>query len=260
MNDEQKSLAQAAHDLRDLHRIGEPLLLVNAWDAATARLVEAAGGAAVATSSAAVARSSAAPDNNTAGKVAFEAVRRIADAVGLPVTADLEGGYGLSGAALVAALLEAGAVGCNIEDTDHTTGDRLLDAEAHAAYLAEIRSAADAAGVPVVINARIDTIIRDPRRDPEATMSETVRRAELYFAAGVDCVYPISLNQASIAAELIEALGRRPVNVNPSAPLSALADAGAARISLGGGPFQFLMAEFERRTKLLLAGDAGAFT
>jgi 2-methylisocitrate lyase-like PEP mutase family enzyme len=215
---------------------------------------------AVATSSAAVTRSSAAPDNNTARTVAFEAVRRIANGVRVPVTADLEGGYGLSGGALVEALLDAGAVGCNIEDTDHTTGDRLLDAEAHAAYLAEIRSAADAAGVPVVINARIDAIIRDPRRDPVAAMSETIRRARLYFDAGVDCVYPISLNRASIAAELIQALGRRHVNVNPSKPLSALADAGAARVSLGAGPFHFLMAEFERRTKLLLAGDAGAFT
>ena len=259
MNDENKSLAAAAQTLKDLHRSGQPLVLVNAWDAATARLVEAAGSPAVATSSAAVTRSSASPDNNTARKVAFEAVRRIADAVSVPVTADLEGGYGLSASALVEALLVAGAVGCNIEDTDHTTGDRLLDADAHAGYLAEIRSAADAAGVPVVINARIDAIIRDPGRDPVAAMSETIRRARLYFDAGADCVYPISLNQASIAAQLIEELGHRPVNVNPSNPLAALAEAGAARISLGAAPFHFLMAEFERRTKLLLAGDAGAF-
>jgi 2-methylisocitrate lyase-like PEP mutase family enzyme len=260
MNDEKKSLAAAAQALRDLHRVGEPLLLVNAWDAATARRVEGAGGRAVATSSAAVAGSSAAPDNNTARSVAFEAARQVANAVGVPVTADLEGGYGLSGGALVEALLGAGAVGCNIEDTDHTTGDRLLDAHAHAAYLADIRSAADTAGVPVVINARIDAIIRSPGRDPVAAKSETINRAQLYFEAGADCVYPIGLNQPSIAAELIEALGRRPVNVNPSNPLQALADAGAARISLGAGPFHFLMGEFERRTKLLLAGDAGAFT
>src|SRR5579859_4133943 len=191
MNDDKQSPAAAAQALRELHRSGQPLLLVNAWDAPTARLVEAAGGAAIATSSAAVTRASAAPDNNTARTVAFEAVRRIADGVGIPVTADLEGGYGLSAGDLVEALIDAGAVGCNLEDTDHTTGDRLLDAEAQAAYLAEIRSAADASGVPIVINARIDTIIRDPGRDPVATMSETVRRARLYFDAGVDCVYPI---------------------------------------------------------------------
>jgi 2-methylisocitrate lyase-like PEP mutase family enzyme len=249
----------AAQQLRDLHRIGHPLLLVNAWDAATAKTAEAAGGLAIATSSAAITASGAATDDNTARQLMFDALRQITDAVNVPVTADLEGGYGLSGRDLVEALLKAGAVGCNIEDTDHTTGDRLLNAETHAVYLADIRSAATAAGVGVVINARIDTILRDPQRDPAATMSETIRRARLYFDAGVDCVYPIGLHQPAFVAELVDALGR-PVNVNPSPPLKALADAGAARVSLGAGPFRFLMAEFERRAKLLFAGDATAFT
>src|ERR1700720_1195132 len=114
MTHDKKSLSTAAQNLRALHRVGQPLLLVNAWDGATARRVEAAGSPAVATSSAAVTGSSAAPDNNTARQVALEGVRRIAAAVSVPVTADLEGGYGLAGRDLVEALLEAGSVGCNI--------------------------------------------------------------------------------------------------------------------------------------------------
>lgn len=251
-------LSALAQRLLDLHRPGDPLVLINAWDAASARSVEAAGAAAVATSSAAIAQAHGAPDDNTAGEVMFDSVRTIAGQVAVPVTADLEGGYGLSGRDLVDALLHAGAVGCNIEDTDHVAGDRLLDPDEHASYLAEIRSAATAAGVAVVLNARIDTIIRHPRRDPAATLAETVRRARLYVAAGADCVYPIGLNDPGIVKELVDTLGV-PVNVNPSPPLSALAAAGAARISTGAGTYRFMMADLERRAKLMLAGSPEAF-
>jgi 2-methylisocitrate lyase-like PEP mutase family enzyme len=247
-----------AHRLLDLHRPGTPLLLVNVWDAASAKSVASAGAAAVATSSAAIAQAHGAPDNNTAGQVAFNAVRTIAEQVTVPVTADLEGGYGLSGPDLVEALLSAGAVGCNIEDTDHVAGNRLLDADDHASYLAEIRAAATAAGVAVVINARIDTIIQHPQRDAAATLMETVRRARLYRAAGADCLYPIGLTDPAIVKELVDTLGA-PVNVNPSRPLSALAAAGAARISTGAGTFRFMMADLERRAKLMFEGSPDAF-
>jgi 2-methylisocitrate lyase-like PEP mutase family enzyme len=126
-----------------------------------------------------------------------------------------EGGYGLAPDDLVEALLEAGAVGCNIEDTDYTTGDRLLDADAQAGYLAGIRDAAD-------------------------------------------YVYPMTLRDPALVAEVVSELGR-PVNVNPSESLAALAEAGAARISLGGGVHRWMMAELERRARRLLAGDATAF-
>jgi len=231
-------LTAAAQRLREQHQPGNPLILVNAWDVASARQVEAAGGLAVATSSAAVAAAWGEQDNNTGREAAFTALRRIAGAVGVPVTADIEAGYGLASGELVEALLDAGA---------------------QAAYLAEVRAAATAAGVPVVINARIDTIVRHPQRDAQATMQETLRRARLYFEAGADCVYPIALNDPVLVAQLTSALGR-PVNVNPSDPLSALAEAGAARVSVGAGAFRFMMAEYERRAKKLLAGDAKAFS
>jgi 2-methylisocitrate lyase-like PEP mutase family enzyme len=259
MSTDTKRLIEAAQRLRELHQPGNPLILVNAWDVASARQVEAAGGAAVATSSAAVAAASGGPDDNTGLEAAFAALRRITRGVAVPVTADVEAGYGLTGRELVEALLDAGAAGCNIEDTDHAGGTGLRDAEAQAAYLAEVRAAAVAAGVPIVINARIDAIVQHPQRDAEAAMPETVRRARLYAEAGADCVYPIGLSAPSLVAHLARAVGG-PVNVNLSAPLSALAEAGAARISIGPSAFRFLMTEFERRAKKLLAGDAGAFS
>jgi 2-methylisocitrate lyase-like PEP mutase family enzyme len=253
-------LTAAAQRLRELHQPGNPLILVNAWDVASARQVEAAGGLAVATSSAAVTAALGEQDNNTGRDAAFAALRRIAHGASIPVTADIEAGYGLTGGELVEALLDAGAVGCNIEDTDHAAGGGLRDAEAQAAYLAEVRAAATAAGVPIVINARIDTIVRHPQGDAKAVMPETVRRARLYFEAGADCVYPIGLRDPVLVGQLTRELGRRPVNVNPSDPLSALAEAGAARVSAGAGPFRFLMADYERRARNLLAGDAKAFS
>lgn len=251
-------LAAAAQRLRELHQIGHPLLLVNVWDAATARAVAAAGSPAVATSSVAMAAARAGSDNNLDREVAFAQLRQITAAVDLPVTADLEGGYDLAPDELVDALLGAGAVGCNIEDTDHATGHGLLDADARAAYLAAIRDVADRRGVRIVLNARIDAIIRHPQRDPVAAMDEVLRRARLYLDAGADCAYPISLRDPALVAQVVKELGR-PVNVNPSEPLAALADAGAARISLGGGVHNWMMRELERRAERLLAGDATAF-
>ncbi len=252
------ALDSAARRLRELHQIGRPLLLVNVWDAASARSVLAAGSPAVATSSVAMASARGGSDDNRDREAAFAQLRQITAAVDVPVTADLEGGYDLAPGDLVDALLDAGAVGCNLEDTDHATGDGLLDAEARAAYLAGIRAAAGQRGVGIVLNARIDAIIRHPQRDPAAALDEVLRRARLYLDAGADCVYPISLRDPALVAQVVKELDR-PVNVNPSEPLVALAEAGAARISLGGGVHNWMMGELERRARRLLAGDATAF-
>ena len=251
-------LDAAASRLRELHQIGRPLLLVNIWDAAGARAVVAAGSPAVATSSVAMAAARGGSDGNIDRDAAFAQLAQITAVVGVPVTADLEGGYGLPAGDLVDAVLDAGAVGCNIEDTDHAGGGGLVDAQARAAYFAAIREAAQRRGVGIVVNARIDAIIRHPQRDAAAAMDEVLRRARLYLDAGVDCVYPISLRDPALVAPLVKELDR-PVNVNPSDPLSALADAGAARISLGGGVHSWMMRELERRAALVLAGDATAF-
>jgi 2-methylisocitrate lyase-like PEP mutase family enzyme len=252
------SLDVAARRLRDLHQIGRPLLLVNVWDPAGARAVVAAGSPAVATSSVAMAAARGGSDGNRDRDAAFAQLRQITAAVDVPVTADLEGGYDLPAEDLVDELLEAGAVGCNIEDTDHASGDSLLAAEERAVYLGAIRAAADRRGVAIVLNARIDAIIRHPQRDPAAVMDEVLRRARLYLEAGADVVYPISLRDPALVAQVVKELDR-PVNVNPSEPLAALAEAGAARVSLGGGVHNWMMGELERRAKRLLAGEATAF-
>jgi 2-methylisocitrate lyase-like PEP mutase family enzyme len=252
-----KPLDAAAGRLRELHQIGRPLLLVNVWDAAGARAVLKAGSPAIGTSSVAMASARGGTDDNRDREAAFAQLRQITAAVDVPVTADLEGGYGLAPGDLVDALLDAGAVGCNLEDTDHAGGDGLRDAEMHATYLAGIRAAADHRGVGIVLNARIDAIIRHPQRDPAAALDEVLRRARLYLDAGADCVYPIGLREAALVAQIVKQLDR-PVNVNPSDPLGALAEAGAARISLGGGVHNWMMGELERRSRRLLAGDATA--
>lgn len=223
--------------LRALHVPGNPLLLPNAWDADTARLVEAAEYPAVATSSGAVAASLGYSDHEGAPADAmFDAAARIVAAVDVPVSVDAEAGYGLAPAELVDRLLAIGAAGCNLEDTDHRTGG-LRDAAEQAAYLRAVR---DAAGRALVINARIDVFVAsfpDPEADQSVWLDDALDRAAAYLNAGADCVYPILVRSADLAARFVAAV-RAPVNLlaHPMTfePAAARA-AGAARISLGTG-------------------------
>jgi 2-methylisocitrate lyase-like PEP mutase family enzyme len=218
--------------LRALHVPGKPLVLPNAWDADTAKAVEAAGFPAIATSSVAVAAALGFPDGEQApADEMFAAAARIAKAVSLPVTVDAESGYGLSGAELAARLLDAGAVGLNFEDTDHTTGQVRPVAE-QAERIAALR---EAAGDGLVINARVDSF--RGASDPRDVLAENVARARAYFEAGADCVYPIHLRTADVLAEFVQGVGGA-VNAPawPGSPgIAGLAELGVARISLGGG-------------------------
>ncbi|PXY20736.1 isocitrate lyase/PEP mutase family protein [Prauserella muralis] len=222
--------------LRDLHVPGRPLVLPNVWDADTARLVEAAGFGAVATSSVAVARSLGYGDGEQAPRQEmFAAAARIARAVSVPVTVDAESGYGLAPAEVAGRLLEAGAAGCNLEDTDHATGT-LRPAEEQAERLAAVRAAA---GGALVLNARIDVFLA--AQDPRAVLADALDRARRYLEAGADCVYPIHLTDPAVIAEFTEAVRPAAVNVTylPGMPgPAALAELGVARISLGGGLWQ----------------------
>src|SRR4051794_31842485 len=145
--------------LRSLHRPGAPLLLPNVWDVATARAVVAAGFPVVATTSAGVAVALGYEDHEDApaGEM-LAAAWRISRSVDAPVTVDAEAGYDLSPTDLAAALRDAGAAGCNLEETDHATG-RLRDPGERAAWLAEVRRAASADNYPLVINARVDLFL-----------------------------------------------------------------------------------------------------
>src|SRR5262252_9590657 len=157
MTDEE--LQEKCELLRSLHSPGDPLLLPNAWDVATARAVVAAGYPVVATTSGGVAAALGYEDHEGApGDEMLAAAARIARSVEVPVTVDAEAGYGMEPAELVAALREAGAAGCNLEDTDHATSS-LRDPGRHAEWLAAVRRAASEDGYRLVINARVDVFV-----------------------------------------------------------------------------------------------------
>jgi 2-methylisocitrate lyase-like PEP mutase family enzyme len=167
---------------------------------------------------------------------AFAAVRRIADAVAVPVTADLEGGYQLGPDELVERLLAAGAIGCNLEDTDHHGSGVLVDVDVQAERLAAIRAASRAAGVEIVINARTDAYARR-LGEPAEQIDEMIRRGRRYLEAGADCVYPILVAEEDALRALVDGIGG-PVNVflRPGVPpLATLQEIGVARASLGSG-------------------------
>jgi 2-methylisocitrate lyase-like PEP mutase family enzyme len=232
------ALAERARRLRELHRPGDPVVLPNAWDPPSARRLAATGAAALATTSVGVAEALGYEDGErTPAAEMLAAVGRIAAAVEVPVTADLEAGYGLAPEALVAGLLEAGAVGLNQEDTDHTTG-RLSDPDAHAERLAAIKDAGRRAGVDVVLNARVDSFLRaPPDADPDAVLDDAVARGRRYAEAGADCVYPFAARGRAAIRRLVEETGA-PVNivaVPGGLGRSELAELGVARVSFGGG-------------------------
>jgi 2-methylisocitrate lyase-like PEP mutase family enzyme len=225
--------------LRSLHRRGDPLVLPNAWDVATARLVVAAGFPVVATTSWAVAASLGYDDAEQAPADEMLAVAaRIAASVDVPVTVDAEAGYKMEPAELVAALRDAGAAGCNLEDTEWPAGS-LRDPDRHAEWLNAVREAASAEGYPLVINARVDAFfhpfLADESGPQEEFVDEAVRRANAYLEVGVDCVYPICLWELGPLRRFMSDVSG-PVNITrePTAPsIAELSVLGVARVSWG---------------------------
>jgi 2-methylisocitrate lyase-like PEP mutase family enzyme len=229
-------------DFRDLHVPGKPLILVNAWDAASARLVEAAGAAAVATTSAGVAWSLGAPDGDRlALPAAVAAVERITAVVTVPVTADVEKGYG-DVAETVRRVSAAGAVGVNIEDGVTAETDRFV--------------AARAAAPGLFLNARIDTYLTGT-----GGLDETVERATAYLAAGADGIFVPGVTDPEVIAALVDRIDA-PLNVmaGPGAPdVPTLAALGVARISLGSSVAQAAYGLVQRAAEEALgAGGHGA--
>ena len=221
---------------RHMHDRASVLLLPNAWDAASARLFARAGFSAVATTSAGLAWSLGYADGEQAPlDDVLAATARIARAVDLPVTADIESGYGATPDAVaetVRAVIATGAVGINIEDGLHASG-QLRAIDDAVARIRAARTAADQAGVPIVINARTDTYLRPFGDNPALRLDETVRRGRAYFAAGADCLYPIGLADAVTLDALVRALDA-PINVTarPGLPtMTELAHLGVARVS-----------------------------
>lgn len=231
--DAQVAKAQA---FRKLHNRSRLFLLPNAWDAVTARLFEQMEFPAIATTSGGIAWSLGYADGERAPlDEVLAAIRRIARAVTVPVTADIESGYGTTPeevGSTIRAVLEAGAVGVNLEDGAQGSGG-LRDMAAIAERIQAARTAADAVGIPLVINARVDTYLAGYGEGDSQRFDETVRRARAYLAAGADCIFPITLSDGPTLQALVAAIDA-PVNVaaRPGLlPLAELEQLGIARVS-----------------------------
>ena len=216
------TVATLATRLLELHHTGSTLVLPNVWDAWSAKVVAEAGFGALSIGSHPLADSRGQGDNEDMTlDDALDGVRRICSAVPeVPVTADMEAGYGATPQELVERLLEAGAVGLNIEDTVHSEGGRMRSAAEHADYIGAIRQAADAAGVDLVVNARTDVFLKkDQFADPVGEAATRLRACE---EAGARCVYPVGVPDAAALQALLDALSG-PVNViaNPRTGSSA---------------------------------------
>ncbi|MGW4499605.1 isocitrate lyase/PEP mutase family protein [Micromonospora sp. NPDC004336] len=229
---------QHAELLHSLHRPGSPLVLPNAWDAASARIVADCGAAAVATTSAGVSWSLGARDGDELDRErALAVVARVAAAVAVPVTADIESGYAADPAGVgrtVTDVLAAGAVGVNIEDAAPAGTAPLRPVDEQCARIRAAREAADAAGVRLFVNARTDVFLRAVG-DPADRLAETLRRASAYRAAGADGVFVPGVVDAKTIGALVDGIDG-PVNVlaGPGAPpVATLAGLGVARVSLG---------------------------
>jgi 2-methylisocitrate lyase-like PEP mutase family enzyme len=246
-----RSLREKAGRFRELHHADRLLLLPNAWDVPSARVFEDAGFPAVATSSAAIAVSHGYPDGEQIPKhELFPVVRRIADSLAVPLSADIESGYGPTLEELtdtVRRVVDAGAIGVNIEDVADFAAHRLYSIEEQVERIATVRTAASFLGVPLVVNARTDADRLAPG-DKTARLEEAIRRALAYKAAGADCLYPIGLTDRTAIRRFVRAVDH-PVNVmarKGTPPVRELAEIGVRRLSLGPGPMYASIALLKR--------------
>jgi 2-methylisocitrate lyase-like PEP mutase family enzyme len=232
--------ARFAEDFRQRHQRKPLLLLANAWDPISAAIVEATGYEAVATTSGGVAWALGYRDGEeTPWREVVAATARIARAVRVPVTADIEAGYGDTPAQVaqsVRDIIAAGAVGVNLEDGTHDAANPMRGIDDSAARIRAAREAAQHEGVPIVINARIDLYLKRVGTE-ETRFAETVARGKAYLAAGADCLYPFALADLGVVAGLVRALGA-PINLvgRPGTPpVADFEAAGVARVSVASG-------------------------
>jgi 2-methylisocitrate lyase-like PEP mutase family enzyme len=240
-----------------LHRPGDPLLLPNAWDVASAVMIARAGAKAIATTSAGVAWSLGVPDAADLGADRAAAViERIAAAVPVPVSADIEAGYGPDPdtvAATVTAVIQAGAVGVNLEDRSGQEDAPLFEPARQAERLAAARAAADRLAMPLWINARTDVFLAGAHSAAQQ-VEAVLERAAAYAAAGANSLFVPGLTDRTMIAELVA--GPLPVGVMvwPGAPTVAeLTSAGVVRVSLGSAIAQAAYALAGRAAAELLS-------
>ncbi|MFI6406800.1 isocitrate lyase/phosphoenolpyruvate mutase family protein [Streptomyces sp. NPDC050548] len=254
----QNILRDRALAFRALHVPGRPLVLPNAWDAASARIVEEAGAAAVATTSAGLAWALGVADGDRLDlDRSMAAVARITSTVAVPVSADIESGFAKDPAGVadtVRAVLAAGAVGVNIEDALYGGEGVLRPVAEQAERIAAAREAADAEGVPLFVNARIDTFLRGA-----GGVDATLERAAAFRVAGADGIFVPGAVEPGTVQELADGIdGPLNVLVGPGAPpVAELAALGVARVSAGSSVALAAYAVVRRAARELL--DTGTY-
>lgn len=243
--------ADRARALLALHQPGNPVILPTVWDAWSARLTTDAGFVALTVGSHPVADSIGKRDNE--GMSFDDLLHRVAQitaAVDVPVSVDIESGYGLPARQLIDGLLGVGAVGLNIEDTVHSEGKRLRSAGEHAELVGALRAAADEAGVHVVVNARTDLFLRKDGDDADR-VERAVARLKEAAAAGADVLYPVGRHEPDTLRRLTSEL---PLPVNAIAlpdqdDPASFGPLGVGRISFG----PFLQSALTARAKEILS-------
>ncbi len=233
-----RTQAEKAELFRKMHGGPRILALPNAWDVASARILEEAGYPAIATSSAGVAFSLGYPDGQRVSRdQMLEVVGRIARSVRVPVTADLEAGYGATVKDMVEtakAMIAAGAIGMNLEDVTGGDESSHVGLPLQVEKIRAIRETASSAGVPLVLNARTDIYLM-PIGEAATRFERTVERLRAYRQAGADCVFAPGVSDRDTITELVKAIGA-PLNilVSPGCPsLAELEKMGVARASAG---------------------------
>jgi 2-methylisocitrate lyase-like PEP mutase family enzyme len=254
--------AEKAHKLQALHLGPRILVLPNVWDVASARIVEDAGFPAVATSSAGVANSLGYPDGQKISRdEMLEVVARIARAVSVPVTADMEAGYGKTPedlAQTAVAIVEAGAVGCNIEDLVEEGSGQLFPIQEQKQKIRAMVGAAKKLGAHLVINARTD-IFLEGIGDPATRVERTAERLNAYREAGAESFFAPGVKDAETIGKLVRAVNG-PLNILAtvgSLSVAELEKLGVARISCGSGPMRASMGLTARIAKHIR--DKGTF-
>ena len=245
-----EALAEKASALLELHKPGDPVILPTVWDAWSAALAVDAGFAALTVGSHPVADSIGKPDGEG---MSFEdlltRVAQITAKVDVPLSVDIESGYGLPAEDLISGLLRVGAVGLNIEDTVHGEGKRLRSSSEHAALVGALRAAADSAGVRVVVNARTDLFLRQDG-DESDRVDRAIARLKEAADAGADSLYPVGRHDDDTLRRLTSEL---PLPVNAIAlpdqdDPASFGPLGVGRISFG----PFFQAALAARAKELL--------
>jgi 2-methylisocitrate lyase-like PEP mutase family enzyme len=232
------ALKAKADAFRSMHHAPPLLVLPNAWDAVTARLFVQAGARAIATTSAGIAATLGYPDGqNIPSELMMEAIARIANAVSVPVTADIESGYADSPKELgesMRAVINAGAIGVNLEDATGDTSQPLFALEEQIERIRTAREAADNINVPVVINARTDVYL-EKVGEPATRFAETVRRLNAYRQAGADCLFVPGVTDLPTLTQLVQSVAG-PLNVLAGPGMPPVVDLqriGIARLSVG---------------------------